>query len=143
MAWVKTLPPAAIASAATMAMLLVMQIVCAIRLDRKLRATVKMTERLERLAAALNLLTDTTEGGLAALTSEIDRIGRRVVVPAPKDHRRPVLASDRERDDVVPSPGDDRSSTSSFSSSSTQAHVHVPPPVAAGRPGDRYAHVLG
>jgi hypothetical protein len=71
-----------------LATLIVFQIVSAIRLANRLRAAAEMAGRLDRLTAAIGLLTDTTEGGLGALTSEIERLGRRAVVTTPRDAKR-------------------------------------------------------
>lgn len=73
------------AAGVLLATLIVFQIVSAIRLSTRLRAAAEMAGRLDRLTAAIGLLTDTTEGGLGALTSEIERLGRRAVVTTARD----------------------------------------------------------
>src|SRR5579863_1550586 len=75
--------------------LVVFQIVSARRLVRHLHVAAEMAARLDRLTAALGLLTDTTEGGLSALTAEVERLGRRAVVPGSRDGRRPTSGSAR------------------------------------------------
>lgn len=82
-----------------LATLILFQIVSAIRLANRLRAAAEMASRLDRLTAAIGLLTDTTEGGLGALTSEIERLGRRAVVPTSRDTKR-ILTSTARRDEV-------------------------------------------
>lgn len=72
-----------------LATLITLQIVSALRLAGKLRAAAEIAGRLDRLTAAISLLTDTTEGGLTALTSEIERLGRRAVVTTPRETKRP------------------------------------------------------
>ena len=77
------------------ATLIVFQAVSAIRLARRLKAAAEIAGRLDRLTAAIGLLTDTTEGGLGALTSEIERLGRRAVVTTPRETRRTGTGSAR------------------------------------------------
>jgi hypothetical protein len=69
--------------------LIVFQIVSSVRLSNRLRAAAEMSARLDRLTAALGLLTDTTEGGLSALTAELERLGRRTIV-TPRDPKRSI-----------------------------------------------------
>jgi hypothetical protein len=47
-----------------------------LRLQRRLQAVAHVSHRLERLAAATTLLTDTMESGLATLTSEVRQMTR-------------------------------------------------------------------
>ena len=75
--------------------LITFHIVSSIRLAGKIRAAAEMAARLDRLTAALGLLTDTTEGGLSALAAEIERLGRRTVV-VPRDGKKTAT----RRDDV-------------------------------------------
>jgi hypothetical protein len=75
--------------------LITFHIVSAVRLSSRLRAAAELAARLDRLTAALGLLTDTTEGGLSALTAEIERLGRRTIV-APRDAKK---AAALRRDD--------------------------------------------
>lgn len=77
------------------ATLIMFQAVSAIRLAKRLRAAAEIAGRLDRLTAAIGLLTDTTEGGLGALTSEIERLGRRAVVTTPRDPKRTATVAAR------------------------------------------------
>ena len=98
--------------AAALAGLIVFHIVSAIRLAGKLRAAAEMSARLDRLTAAIGLLTDTTEGGLSALTAEIERLGRRTVV-APRDGKKAF-----RRDDFSQAALD-------AALAATESHVHL------------------
>jgi hypothetical protein len=100
--------------AASLAGLIVFQVVSAIRLAGKLRAAAEMSARLDRLTAAIGLLTDTTEGGLAALTAEIERLGRRTVV-APRDTKK---GSTSRRDDFSQAALD-------AALAATESHAHL------------------
>jgi hypothetical protein len=70
--------------------LIVFQIVSSVRLSNRLQAAAEMSARLDRLTAAMGLLTDTTEGGLSALTAELERLGRRTVV-TPRDPKKAAM----------------------------------------------------
>ena len=94
--WSHPVVPAAAGLA--LATLIVFQIVSAVRLAKRLRAAVEIAGRLDRLTAAIGLLTDTTEGGLGALTSEIERLGRRAVVTTPRDTKRAATGHSRRED---------------------------------------------
>lgn len=94
--WSHPVVPAAASLA--LATLIVFQIVSAVRLAKRLRAAAEIAGRLDRLTAAIGLLTDTTEGGLGALTSEIERLGRRAVVTSPRDTKRAATGSSRRED---------------------------------------------
>jgi len=74
----------------TLTSLIVFQIVSSVRLSNRLRAAAEMSARLDRLTAAMGLLTDTTEGGLSALTAELERLGRRTIV-TPRDAKKAAM----------------------------------------------------
>jgi hypothetical protein len=80
--WLRTVPPAVWVSAGSAVLFVALQVVYAIRLERRLRVAAEVSQKLDRLTAGLGLLTDTTEGGLGALAVEVERLGRRAVVPA-------------------------------------------------------------
>ena len=80
--WLKTMPPVVWASAGSAVLFVALQVVYAIRLERRLRVAAEVSQKLDRLTAGLGLLTDTTEGGLGALAAEVEKLGRRAVVPA-------------------------------------------------------------
>src|SRR4051812_7522698 len=46
------------------------------RMSRALRGTARVNERVSQFAAALTLLTDTTEAGLANVAAELERLGQ-------------------------------------------------------------------
>jgi hypothetical protein len=113
--------------------LVVFQIVSAWRLVRQLHVAAEMAARLDRLTAALGLLTDTTEGGLSALTAEIERLGRRAVMPAGREARRASGAPTR-RDEFSQAALD-----AALSESEAHAHLGLLTPSAGG---DRHASLL-
>src|SRR5215472_944851 len=93
MTWLLTHLTLTGAGLVTLAALIAIQIQSARRLSGELRRAAELAGRLDRLTAALNLLTDTTEGGLSALTAEIERLSRRTVVAA-KDGRKAAARRD-------------------------------------------------
>ena len=93
-----THPVVPAAAGVALATLIVFQTASAIRLAKRLRAAAEIAARLDRLTAAIGLLTDTTEGGLGALTSEIERLGRRAVVATPRDTRRAATGGGRREE---------------------------------------------
>jgi hypothetical protein len=110
------------------------QIVSAWRLVKQLRVAAEMAARLDRLTAALGLLTDTTEGGLSALTAEIERLGRRAVVPVSRDGRRSTAGGSTRRDEFSQAALD-----AALSESEAHAHLGLLTPSAGG---DRHASLL-
>jgi hypothetical protein len=118
---------------AALSALIVFQIVSALRLVRKLHVAAEMAARLDRLTAALGLLTDTTEGGLSALTSEIERLGRRAVVPVGREPRRSASAGPARRDEFSQAALD-------AALAESEAHAHLGLLTPAG--GDRHASLL-
>ena len=61
----------------TLTLLVAANIALAVRANRRLAVVDQMAQRLERLAGALTLLTDTTEAGLAAIASEVQQVQRK------------------------------------------------------------------
>jgi len=69
-------------------LLVATNIVLAVRANRKLASVDLMAQRLERLAGALTLLTDTTEAGLTAIAGEV----RQAHKPAGRATSRTVVS---------------------------------------------------
>jgi hypothetical protein len=128
-----THPVVPAAAGLVLATLIVFQIVSAIRLAKRLRAAAEIAGRLDRLTAAIGLLADTTEGGLGALTSEIERLGRRAVVTTGRDTKRASIGGVR-RDEFSQDALD-------AALAAGEANVHLGMFQAAAT-GDRDARVL-
>lgn len=62
---------------AAMAVVNALQLVLLVRLARRVTGSERVNERLSHFAAALSLLTDTTEQGLASLAAGLSEMGRK------------------------------------------------------------------
>lgn len=135
MTW--TAPSPMIAAAAGLGLLGLVQLVLLWRLARSSKVAADALVRVERLTAALELLTDTTEEGFVNVAGELERLGARPMA-APSTRRattRRIAAAARKGQSIAAI-----AAAESISESEVRLHLGLdaaaepPPPAAQAAP---------